>query len=291
MILFLLLSYTLFLSLGANELGAVQDTELLTIFLVVSIFFAVRNLRREGMLWNSYGRGAGPELRWWGSKIRDSFVAILGAIFSHKTVRLFKSTYLLITVVSTAVSIPSVYFLYAFYSDRSIGSLQITCIGLSTNDLPSEYFANYTLVVGFHSPLPWSIHATWLIVVKLTKTFFGSNSSNTEIWTFPGFSNVTIPPGTSQSRIVLFNTNFFGLPGLRTVVAKSVTLVEDYTGPFYYAFHRAYTNPDGFTLNSTNNRVLSPRDFDSNVITAFLFQFVTLTANYGSNSYIPCLNM
>jgi len=60
-------------------------------------------------------------------------------------------------------------------------------------------------------------------------------------------SNVAISPGNSQSRIILFNTNFFGLSALRTVVAKSVTLVEDYSGPFYYAFHRAYTNPDGFT--------------------------------------------
>ncbi len=96
---------------------------------------------------------------------------------------------MLVTVASTLISVPSVYFLYAFYSDRSIENLQITCIGLRESPSQFDCLANYTLVVGFHTPLPWSIHATWLIVTKVTKTFLGSNSSNKELWLFPSFSN------------------------------------------------------------------------------------------------------
>jgi hypothetical protein len=225
-----------------------------------------------------------------------AFVILVGPFFwmilsimsgKKKAMKFIKSTYVLVTVASTLISVPSVYFLYAFYSDRSIESLQITCIGLRESPSQFDWLANYTLVVGFHSPLPWSIHATWLVVTKVTKTFLGSNSSNTELWLFPSFSNITISPGTSQSRLLVFDTTRFGLTALQKVVV-SVTLVEDYTGPLSYAFHRTYTNPDPFTLNSINNRVITTRDFDSNVITAFLFEFVTLTANYGANSYVNC---
>jgi len=137
--------------------------------------------------------------------------------------------------------------------------------------------------------LPWSIQSRWLIIVKVSNTFFGANTTQNELWVFPGYSNVTIPPGDSQLRVINFSTSFYGLIALRSVIAKSVTLVEDYSGPLYYNLHREYTNPDGFNLTSVNNRVLDPLDFDKNVVTAFLFRYLTSNADIQANSYRGCI--
>ena len=198
-----------------------------------------------------------------------------------------KSVYLILVVVATVVSVPSAYFLYSLYSDRGVTAIKLTCIGEIPKNATLPHFLNdYSLVVGFHSPLPWSIHATWLIIVKVSDTLFGSNTTRNELWAFPGFSNVTIKPGDSQLPVLNFSMS---LMAYRSVVARSVTLVEDYSGPLYYSLHREFTNSDGFNLTSVRNQALDPLVFDENVVTAFLFRYLTSSADIQSNSYRVCM--
>jgi hypothetical protein len=214
----------------------------------------------------------------------------LGRVSKAKLVwKGLKGFYLILLVVATVVSVPSAYFLYSLYMDRGVQALQLTCVRENPKNETLPYFLNdYTLVVGFHSPLPWSIHATWLIIVRVADTFFGSNSTRNELWTFPGFSNVTLKNGNNQVPMLDFNTSRFGLSAFRSIIARSVTLVEDYSGPLYYSFHRDFTNSDGFNLTSIRNRALDPLDFDKNVVTAFLFRYLASSANINTNSYTIC---